>query len=145
MLTKGILKRFTDRGVVVMAASGLSSGILASTREDNQSGDTEPLAVDEMMTVMLCQRRPATVWEVAAQLGESSVARASAVLKGLTATGTLVRFRVGLTHYYASPEVALTGHGPPPRTVVSDLFKNMFISWRSRVTKHQASSRVGGF
>ncbi len=145
MLTKGTRKRSTHRGVAVMAASGLSSGILVSAHVDDQSGDTEPLAVYEMMTVMLCQRRPATTWEVVAQLGDSGVARVSAVLKGLTGTGTLVKFRVGLTQYYASPAVALTGHAPPPRTVLSDLFKNLFISWRSRVTKHQASSRAGGF
>jgi len=92
---------------------------------------------DQMTTVMLCGRKPMTVWEIAARLGDNRAERTSSILERLTAEGTLVRFRVGLSDYYATPKEALTGHGPGSGTIVTDSLKNLLLGRRYRVARHQ--------
>ncbi|MBL7165074.1 MAG: hypothetical protein ISS55_01155 [Dehalococcoidales bacterium] len=92
---------------------------------------------DRTTTVMLCERKPVTIWEIAARLGDNRTERTSAVLERLTADGTLVRFRVGLSDYYATPKEALTGDGPGSGTVITDSLKNLLLGYRYRRVRHQ--------
>ena len=92
---------------------------------------------DQMTAVMLCERKPVTIREVAARLGDNRAERTLAVLERLTANGTLVRFRVGLSDYYATPKEALTGHGPGSGTVITDSLKNLLPGCRYRRVRHQ--------
>ena len=87
-------------------------------------------SVDELVTSRPCERKPVTVWEVAAKMENNDVEQASALLEELAADGTLARFKVGFSHYYASPKVALTGRGPTLPTVVSDSLKNLLLVFR---------------
>ena len=92
---------------------------------------------DRTTTVMLCERKPVTIWEVAARLGDNRAERTSAVLERLIANGTLVRFRVGLSDYYTTPKEALTGHGPGSGTVITDSLKNLLLGCRYRRVRRQ--------
>ena len=93
-------------------------------------------SVDELVILGLCERKPVTVWEVAAKLGNNCVGQASAVLDGLAVDGTLARFGVGFRDYYAPPKVALTGRGPSLGTVVSDSLKNLLLGFLGKVSRH---------
>lgn len=97
---------------------------------------TTPLIPDEQVILGICQRKPITIWEVAAKMGGNNVRQASALLEGLTANGTLAKFKVGFNDYYASPKVALTRRGPTFRTVVSDSLKNLLLGFRYKVARH---------
>jgi len=89
-----------------------------------------------MATVQFCERKPVTIWQIAAELGDRRADRASAILDGLTANGALARFRAGLSDYYALPREALTGHGPGPATVLADSVKGLVLTCRSRAARH---------
>ena len=89
-----------------------------------------------MATVRLCERKPVTLWQVAAELGEDRAERASVILEGLMANGALARYRAGLSDYYAAPREALTGHGPSPAAVLVDSLRSLVLGRRSQVTKH---------
>ena len=91
---------------------------------------------DERVTLGICERKPITAWEVAAKMGCDNIRQVSAMLEGLTTDGTLAKFKVGFSDYYALPQVALTRHGPTFRAVVSDLLKSLLIGFRYKVAKH---------
>ena len=118
-----------------MATTNVTSRIVAVFDVADGPRSDRDFSVNELMTLTLCERKPATVWEVALLLGDSHAERALTVLSRLTAKGVLARFRIGLGHYYASPKVALTAKGPSLRAVVSDLLKNVFFGCRNRVAR----------
>ena len=112
----------------------------AGARGHDGTGALREVSEDQLTTVRLCERKPVTVWRVAAALGDDRGERASAILDVLTATGALARFRAGLSDYYAPPREALTGHGPGPAAVLADSVKGLVLTCRSRVTRHRAST-----
>ena len=93
-------------------------------------------SADELVKLVLCEGKAVTVWEVAAKPGKNCFGQASAVLDGLVADGTLARFKVGFTDYYAPPKVALTGREPSLGAVVSDSLKNLILGFRHKVARH---------
>ncbi len=110
---------------------------IAGVRAKDESECLRENPADRTITVMLCERKPVTIREVAARLGDNHAERTSAVLERLTANGTLARFRAGLSDYYATPKEALTGHGPGSRTVITDSLKNLLLGCRYRWVRHQ--------
>ncbi len=94
------------------------------------SGDRE-----STMTALLREERPMTLWGVAVRLGDSRGERALSVIEELTAAGKLARFRAGLTEYYASPRVALTGSGPSLGTVIADSVTGLVLRNRRRLAR----------
>lgn len=111
-------------------------GITSVRAEDGIEGLRENPA-DRTTTVMLCERNPVTIREIAARLGDNRAERTSAILERLIANGTLVRFRVGLSDYYTTPKEALTGHGPGSGTVITDSLKNLLPGCRYRRVRRQ--------
>ena len=107
---------------------------------DNRTECLRESPADQMATVKLCGRKPMTVWEVAARLGDDHAERTSTILERLTANGTLARFRVGLSDYYATPKEALTGHGPGSGTIITNSLKNVLLGCRYRMARHQRQS-----
>lgn len=95
---------------------------------------------DQTAAVMLCERKPMTVREVAAGLGDLHTERTAAILNRLTANGTLARFRAGLSEYYAAPKEALTGDGPGAGTILADSFRNVMLGCRYRLVKQRRQS-----
>ena len=116
-----------------MTTTGLIPRITASACLNDEVGRLPNPLVDELVTIILGQREPVTVWEVATKLGDGYAGQASAILNGLTANGLLARFKSGFNNYYASPKVALTSQKPTLRTIISDSFKRLFLSCRYKV------------
>ncbi len=100
------------------------------------------LSDDEVLAVLLCEDRPATVWEVARYIGDGGVDRAAEILASLTARGALACYRAGLSRYYAAPRLALTDRGPALPTVIGDTLKEMTLGWRYHLVKHLPRPRL---
>jgi hypothetical protein len=118
-----------------MAGVGLADavGTAAHTSGDPHAahcGDGESTLI-----AMLRGEHPMTLWAVAARLGDSYGERALSVIEELTAAGKLARFRAGLTEYYASPRVALTGSGPSLGTVIADSVTGLILRNRRRLAR----------
>lgn len=118
-----------------MAGVGLADavGTVADT-----SGDTDAAHCgdgESTVTAMLREEQPMTLWGVAARLGDSRGECALSVIEELTAAGKLARFRAGLTEYYASPRVALTGPGPSLGTVIADSVTGLVLRYRRRLAR----------
>lgn len=90
---------------------------------------------ESTLTAMLLTEHPMTFWGVAARLGDSHGERAWSAIEELTAAGKLARFRAGLTEYYASPLVALTGSGPSLGTVIADSVTGLVLRNRRRLAR----------
>ena len=84
---------------------------------------------------MLRERKPMTIRNIAARLGDRHTGRVSAVLERLIADGKLARFRAGFSEYYALPEEALTGDGLRTRTIITDSVRNILLECRYRFAK----------
>ena len=108
----------------------------ASVRGHDRIGALREVSADQLATVRLCERKPATLWQVATELGDDRAERASVILQELMADGTLARYRAGLSDYYAAPREALTGHGPGPAAVLTDSVRSLVLTCRSRVTMY---------
>ena len=93
-------------------------------------GDSE-----STLTAMLREEHPMTFWGVAARLGDSRGERALSAIEVLAAAGKLARFRAGLTEYYASPMVALTGSGPSFGTMIADSVIGLVMRNRRRLVR----------
>ncbi len=114
-------------------ATGEPAGAIGTVVDT--ADDTDRLAGgggESQLTARLCQRQPVPLWRVAARLGDSRGDRALSVLEELTAAGKLATFRAGLTEYYASPRVALTGRGPGLGTVIADSVAGLVLRNRHR-------------
>lgn len=90
---------------------------------------------ESTLTAMLREEHPMTLWAVAARLGDSRGERALSAIEELTAAGKLARFRAGLTEYYASPMVALTGSGPSFGTMIADSVIGLVMRNRRRLVR----------
>ncbi len=112
----------------------------ASVCGNDGIGALREVSADQLVTVRLCERKPVTLWQVAAELGEDRAKRASVIVEGLMANGALARYRAGLSDYYAAPREALTGHGPSPTAVLVDSMRSLVLGCRSRVVKHPSQS-----
>lgn len=116
-----------------MATQMLIRKSTTSARVNNVVDKIRDPLVDELMTIVLAQRKSVTVWEAAARLRDGRTERASAILDGLFTQGVLARFRAGFNNYYSPPEVALIEKEPTFRTVVSDSLKSLFFSYQHKV------------
>lgn len=116
------------RRIETMATTSPIPEAATSALANDKAGSSRDLLVDKLVTIILYERKPVTVWEVAAKLGEGYAEQASVILDGLTAEGVLARFRAGLNNYYAPPKVALTRQEPALGTVISDSLKSLFLS-----------------
>lgn len=119
-----------------MVITRLLSKITKSAHLDGEVEAIRMFSVNEQVKSLLDEGKPVTVWELAAKLGNGNAEQVSAILDGLTDEGVLARFRAGFNNYYTLPEVALTGDGPPLRTVISDSVKNLFLGTRYKVATH---------
>ena len=119
-----------------MATTSLIHKITESAHVDDEVGSIRDLLVDKLVAITPYERKPVTIWEVAAKLGYGDTKQALAILDGLTAEGTLIRFRAGFNNYYASPKVALIGKEPSLRAIMSDSLKGLFLSCQYKVTRH---------
>jgi len=107
--------------------SPIPEAATSALANDKAGSSRDPLA-DKLVTIILYKRKPVTVWEVTAKLGDGYAEQASVILDGLTAEGVLARFRADLNNYYAPPKVALTRQEPTLGTVISDSLKSLFLS-----------------
>ena len=125
-----------------MAITSLVLRITTSAQVNNGVGSFRHLLVDKLVTVILYEGNPVTVWGVATRLGDCYAEQVLAILDELTAEGTLARFRAGFSNYYASPRVALTEKGPTLRTIISDSLKSLFLSCRYKlISKLKGASK----
>jgi len=117
-----------------MTTTSLVSEVAASARANNESGSLRDFLTEEVVTTILCEGKPVTVWEVAARLGDDYTGQAAAILDKLAADGVLSRFRFGFNEYYAPPEVALTREELiTARTLISNSLKGLLLSCRYKL------------
>ena len=117
-----------------MARTDPNDRVAKSNSINNEVTGKPGFPVDELLTTILSQGKPVTAQEVTAKLGDASIEQVSATLDELADKGTLVKFRAGLSDYYATPKVALTEQEPALRAVMSDSLKSLLLIWRYRVT-----------
>jgi len=100
---------------------------VADTDYIRQNESSLKVLTEHTAALMLCERKPMTIRDVAGRLGDRRTERVSAILERLTENGTLARFRAGLSEYYAVPEEALTGDGPGAGTIIADSVRNVLL------------------
>ncbi len=118
-----------------MATTSRIQKITTSADVNGEVGSFRNLSLGELVTIILYEGKPLTVWEVAAKLGDGYDEQASTILDALTARGTLARFRAGFSYYYALPRVALTGQEPTLRAIMSDSLNSLFLTCQYKVMK----------
>jgi hypothetical protein len=109
-----------------IAGSGADSGI----------GCLRKSRTNQTITWIPCWRKPMTIREVAARLGDVHAEQISTILEGLTANGALAGFRLCLSNYYATSMEALAGRGSSSGTIITNSLKNMLLGCRYRMARH---------
>ncbi|MEE8413467.1 MAG: hypothetical protein V3R96_02845 [Dehalococcoidales bacterium] len=116
-----------------MSTVGLVSGIDTKVYPNGETVDSQRLSVDELVDLIVSEEKPVTIWQAVTRLGDSNAGQVSATFNERTDEGILAKFRVGYISYYAAPMVALTARGPSLRTIMADLLRNPFLSFRYKV------------
>ncbi len=116
-----------------MVTTSLVPKITTSAEVNDEVGSFRHLLVDKLVTIILYEGKPVTIWGVVTRLGDCYAEQVLAILDELTAEETLAKFKVGFINYYASPRAALIEKGPALRTIISDSLKSLFSSYRYKV------------
>ena len=116
-----------------MITTKLVPRVTTTTQVNGEVSGARRLSLDELVTTVIYEGKPVTVWQAAMRLGDGFVEQVSATFDERTAEGTLAKFRVGFINYYAPPRVALTEKGPALRAIILDSLKIPFLSCRYKV------------